>query len=152
MAQQPAANDRFQTAVNDALWEREDLVGAYANRELRPGEVMLLVRNRDDFTGRVLELGCGAGRLTGYLIQLGGDVHATDVNQTMLDQAARQYPGARYERLDMRELGRLAEGSYDTVLAGFGVIDVLDDAERGRVLDDIHRLLAPGGAFIFSTH
>ena len=56
-----------QREANDQLWGRKGLVQAYATRELRPVEVLLLVRYQAALSGRVLELGCGAGRLTGYL-------------------------------------------------------------------------------------
>jgi hypothetical protein len=39
-----AERARAQAGVNAALWRRAELVRAYANRVLRPAEVVLLVR------------------------------------------------------------------------------------------------------------
>jgi len=64
-----------QRLTNDALWRRTDLVERYATRDLRPVEVMLLIRYREALSGRVLELGCGAGRVTGYLAELASHAH-----------------------------------------------------------------------------
>jgi SAM-dependent methyltransferase len=141
-----------QTRVNTDLWRRTDLVRAYANRDLRPVEVLLLVRYRDALSGRVLELGCGAGRLTGYLGALSSDVLATDVAPAMLAAAAQRYPQVRFERLDLREVDRLDAGAFDVVVAGYNLIDILDDEQRRRTLDQLRDRLAPGGLLIFSSH
>jgi len=37
------------------MWARDDLVKRYATRDLRPAEVMLLVRYREALAGRVLD-------------------------------------------------------------------------------------------------
>lgn len=42
--------------------------------------------------------------------------------------------------------------SFDAVVAGFNVLDVLDDADRSLVLDGIHQLLPTGGLFLMSSH
>ena len=139
-----------QDEANTALWRRSDLVGPYANRELRPVEVLLFVRHRQALQGRVLELGCGAGRLTGYLAAISSDVRAVDVSPHMLRAAAQRYPSVRFERRDLREVAGL--GEFDAIVAGYNVLDVLGDDERRRVLGDLHGLLAPGGLLIFSAH
>jgi SAM-dependent methyltransferase len=141
---------RSQAEANDALWRRSDLVRPYANRELRPVEVVLLARHRDALSGRVLELGCGAGRLTGYLAQLGGDVLGVDVSPHMLREAAARYPGVRFERRDLREAAQL--GTFDVVVAGYNVLDVLGDDERRVLLAELRTAIAPGGLLIFSAH
>jgi SAM-dependent methyltransferase len=143
---------RGQARLNAAMWRRRDLVVAYANRELRPVEVLLLVRHREALSGRVLELGCGAGRLTGYLGQLSPDVLATDVSEAMLAAAARRYPGVRFERLDLAALDGLEPGAFDAVVAGYNLLDILDDAARRRALVQLRERLAPGGLLIFSSH
>jgi SAM-dependent methyltransferase len=143
---------RAQARLNTAMWRRTDVVGAYANRVLRPVEVLLLVRYREELSGRVLELGCGAGRLTGYLAALGGDLLATDVSPAMLAAAAARYPGVRFEPADLRALDRLDAGGFDAVVAGYALLDVLDDAERRTALVQLRDRLAPGGLLIFSGH
>src|SRR5688500_10195817 len=68
-----------QRRANDRLWRRTDLVKAYANRELRPVEVMLLLRYTEALSGVVMELGCGAGRFTGYLAEVAKEAHGVDI-------------------------------------------------------------------------
>src|SRR5690348_9366720 len=74
-----------QERVNARMWARSDLVSKYTGRSLRPAEVMILVRHRDEIGPRVLDLGCGAGRLTGYLADLWPEVHGIDVSPAMLE-------------------------------------------------------------------
>lgn len=138
--------------MNDELWQRPDLVAVYASRTLRPPEALLLARYRDDLAGRVLELGCGAGRLTGYLAQLGGDAHGVDVSPAMVDYCRRRYPRARFEVRDLRDLGAYGDASFDAVWASFNVLDVLDDGDRRAVLQEVRRMLAPQGLLLMSSH
>lgn len=147
-----AERARAQAEINAGLWRRADLVRPYANRVLRPVEVILLVRYRDALGGRVLELGCGAGRLTGYLAELSPHVTATDVSPHMLEAAGQPYPGVRFEQRDLRDLAAFADASFDAIVAGYNLLDVLDDVQRRATLAEVHRMLAPGGLLVFSGH
>lgn len=150
----PAAGHRedAQSRANDRLWARPDLVKAYATRVLRPVEVMLLVRYREALSGRVLELGCGAGRLTGYLSEIASSTLGLDISPAMVAYCRKRYPRATFEEGDLRDVGALEPGSFDVIVASYNVIDVLGDAERSGVLDGIHQALRPGGLLIMSSH
>ncbi len=141
-----------QVRVNEEMWAHADLVDHYASLTLRPPEVMLLVRYREALSGRVLELGCGGGRLSGYLLELARDFHGLDISQAMVAHCQSAYPRGIFEQGDLRDLSRYDTGSFDVVFAPFNVLDVLDDAERRRVLGEIHRMLAGGGLLTMSTH
>lgn len=141
-----------QGRANAALWERGDHVAFYANRELRPVEIMILVRYRESLSGRVLELGSGAGRLTGFLAELARDAHGLDISPRMVEHSRRAYPSATFDEGDLRDLSRYESGSFDAVFASFNVLDVLDHGERGRVLGDVADLLRDDGLLILSTH
>jgi SAM-dependent methyltransferase len=141
-----------QRRANDRLWSRTGLIGAYANRTLRPVEVMLLVRYKAELSGRVLELGCGGGRVTGYLAEIATSAHGIDISPEMVDYCRRTYPNATFSEGDLRDVGRMGPGSFDAVVAPNNILDVLGDAERREVLDGIHQLLSPGGLLIMSSH
>lgn len=147
-----ATHDDGQRRANDELWRRADLVKAYATRDLRPVEVMLLVRYREALAGRVLELGCGAGRLTGHLAELASAAHGLDISPAMVEYGRRAYPRATFSEGDLHDLSAFDDGSVDVVVATYNVIDVLGDEERRGVLDAIHRVLAAGGLLVMSTH
>lgn len=95
---------------------------------------------------RVLDAGCGTGRVAVRLAELGYDVVGVDVDASMLDQARAAAP-----ELDWR-LGDLAtfelEERFDVVLVAGNTIPLL---EPGTLLDACERLghhLTPGGVVV----
>jgi SAM-dependent methyltransferase len=142
----------FQERLNRSFWARGTTVRSYANRVLRPVEVVLLALHRDDLRGRVLELGSGGGRVTGYLAALGGEVTGLDVSPAMVAHGRATYPDVRFEVGDLRELASFGPAAFDAVFASFNVLDVLGHEERVRVVGDLHELIAPGGLLILSAH
>jgi SAM-dependent methyltransferase len=147
-----AAPGAAQAEVNERLWAGEDLVEHYAERTLRAPEVMLLVRYRDALAGRVIELGCGGGRLSGYLSEIAREYRGIDISPLMVEHCRRVYPAGTFELGDLRELSGYESACFDVVLAPFNVIDVLDDADRRRTLAQIHRMLCPDGLLMMSSH
>jgi SAM-dependent methyltransferase len=147
-----AAQAGAQERLNADFWARGDQVSYYATEELRAAERTLLERHRDALAGRVLELGCGAGRLTGHLCELARMLHAVDLSPAMVAFCRSRYPRAVFSEADLRDLSQFGDDSFDVVVAPFNVLDVLGDAERRRALDQIHRALVVGGLLIMSSH
>jgi SAM-dependent methyltransferase len=145
-----AQSDQLQ--VNASAWQRGDHVAEYANRRLLPVEAMILIRYREPLSRRTLEVGCGAGRILGYVAQLGGEAHGIDISPAMVDHCRTRYPEAHASVGDLANIGASAQGPFDVVLALDNVLDVFDDGERRRVLGDLRMLLAPEGLLIFSSH
>jgi SAM-dependent methyltransferase len=141
-----------QRRANDRVWTSGRHLGAYANRHLRPVEVVILARYREALSGSVLEIGSGAGRLTGYLAELGGTVLGIDVSTEMVGYSRRRYPDATFETRDLRDIAGLGSATFDAVFAPFNILDVVDDADRRRCLDAIHGVLRADGLFVLSTH
>ncbi len=141
-----------QEQANARTYEAMSVAAHFDSRSLRPVEVMILVRHREPLSGRVLEIGCGGGRLLGYLVALGGEVHAIDVSPAMVEHCRRLYPAAQVRLGDMRELRAATDGRFDVVFPSFNVLDVYDDRVRRQVLSQIRELLAPSGLLIFSSH
>jgi SAM-dependent methyltransferase len=137
------ANARYWTA---------DHVRDYATRDLRPVEALILDRYRDELTGRLLEVGCGAGRITGHLAEIAGHVHALDISPSMIAYCRWAYPQCSFRIADMRDLSEYDDGLFNGLVASFNVIDVLNHDERESALADWRRVLAPGGLLIMSSH
>jgi SAM-dependent methyltransferase len=138
--------------TNAQIWAEDDFVEFYASRELRPVESLLLASHRGALAGHVLELGGGAGRLTGHLIEVAQSVHGLDLSPAMVAYCRRTYHGATFSEGDLRDLSRFGGASFDAVIAPFNVLDALDDGERQGVLEQIHDLVRPGGILIMSSH
>ncbi len=138
--------------VNVAEWGRARYVGYYSHRQLRPVEIVLLTRFAEDFRGRVVELGCGAGRVTGYLAQNAREAWGIDLSPEMIAAARARYGRARFLEGDIRDLSHFDTGAVDVVFAGCNILDVFDDDERRATLREIRRALAPGGLLVMSSH
>jgi SAM-dependent methyltransferase len=138
--------------LNRGSWARGRFVREYAHRVLRPVEVVLLVRYREDLSGRVLELGCGAGRITGYLVQLAREAYGIDLQPQMLAECRRRYPRGTFIQGDIRDLSRFEPGSLDAVIAGCNTLDIFSDEERRTMLREIRGVLRDGGLFVMSAH
>lgn len=138
--------------INDAAWSDPRLVAEYATTALRPPEAAILDRHREALAGRVLELGCGGGRLSGHLLALGCELHGIDRIPTMVEHCRAAYPAGTFATGDLRDLSALEPASFDAVVAGFNVLDVLGHDERLGVLRTLHALLRPGGTLVFSSH
>jgi SAM-dependent methyltransferase len=141
-----------QAEVNASLWTRGHMRFYYRRQDLRPAEQGILERYSDALSGRVLELGCGGGRITRHLVAGAEHVTGIDISAAMVAECRRLFPGARFRQGDLRDLSGIDPGPWDVVVAGFNVLDVLDAGDRARVLDAIHGLLRPGGLLIMSSH
>jgi SAM-dependent methyltransferase len=119
---------------------------------LTPAEVQIFIRHHDKLSGRVLEVGCGAGRMLAYLLMVGADAHGVDLAPRMVEFCRRTLPDAKVSIGDAAALPASVEGPFDVVIAPDHLIDVFADDERRRVIADIRGLLAGDGLFIFSTH
>jgi SAM-dependent methyltransferase len=124
----------------------------YHRQSLRSAEQRILERYSGALSGRVLELGCGAGRITRHLVAGADEVTGIDISATMVAECRRSFPGARFLRGDLRDLSIVGPGPWDVVVAGFNVLDVLDAEGRAEVLDAIYGLIRPGGLLIMSSH
>ncbi|MFB8208509.1 MULTISPECIES: class I SAM-dependent methyltransferase [unclassified Streptomyces] len=93
--------------------------------------------------GRVADLGCGPGHVTGHLAGLGLDAFGVDASPAMVALARRAWPGLRFEAGEMGALD-LADGALDGVLSRWSVIHT-PPAELPPVLAEFSRVLAPGG-------
>ncbi len=140
-----------QRAVNASLWSGKDLVKHYVNSTLKPPERAWLSTYREELSGKVLELGCGAGRFTGHAAALGGEVLATDVSELMLRETHRRY-GVATARIDLHELSAVVGATYDAVVLTANLLDILGDDDRNVALDQLCDLLAPQGVLLFSSH
>jgi SAM-dependent methyltransferase len=115
--------------------------------------VTALVRYKADIHNRrVLDLGCGAGRLAMFLRPLTDHYVGVDVSPHMIAYCRRTFPEMRFEQADMRSLPFIPDGAFDAVLAVFNLFDAVSHEDRLRTLAEIRRVLAPDGLLAFSAH
>ncbi|MBD0672129.1 class I SAM-dependent methyltransferase [Streptomyces sp. CBMA156] len=101
--------------------------------------------------GRVLDLGCGAGRNAIHLASLGFEVDAVDLSATAIawaEERAREAgpgTGLRFHRADVFD-AELPDAHYDLVYDS-GCLHHLAPHRRVSYLALLDRVLAPGGHF-----
>ncbi|MEV5170471.1 class I SAM-dependent methyltransferase [Streptomyces flaveolus] len=100
--------------------------------------------------GPVADVGCGTGRITAYLHELGMAAFGIDLSPAMIQIARRDHPGLRFEVGSMTDLD-LADASIAGLVAWYSLIHVPDD-EIGSVLRHFRRVLRPGGPLLLSFH
>ncbi|ONM47973.1 class I SAM-dependent methyltransferase [Nocardia donostiensis] len=98
--------------------------------------------------GRVLDAGCGPGRLGGYLHRAGHTVVGVDVDPVLIAAAQEDHPGPTWLVGDLAELdlsSRGVEPDFDIVVCAGNVMTFLAPSTRRTVLAGFARHLAPGG-------
>ena len=135
--------------VSDYL-EAAEKVGLWASEKI-------VIEKFVPKTARILELGCGAGRIAHGLCALGyTDILATDFSENMVRAAqslGRKYAdSAAFAVCDATEIN-LPDESFDAVIFGFnGLMQIPKSKNRQKALAEIFRVLKPDGVFIFTTH
>ena len=114
----------------------------------RPGVIELLP---DPIGKRVLDVGCGSGPLSAWLVSHGAEVVGFDVSPSMVRAAqSRCRSGARFRVADLGEpLDFLVDASIDVVVASLVFHYMRDWVES---LLELRRVLRPGGVIVMSTH
>ncbi|MGH8051725.1 MAG: class I SAM-dependent methyltransferase [Arenimonas sp.] len=96
---------------------------------------------------RVLDIGCGAGHLTGALQSVGiSEVWALEPSPYLLQHAARDFPGANFVQ-GVIENSDLPSASFDGAGACF-VFHEIPPRQANAALRELSRLLVPGAKLI----
>jgi ubiquinone/menaquinone biosynthesis C-methylase UbiE len=118
-------------------------------------ELSLLTGGRDPKQLRLLEIGCGIGRMTRYLAELFGEVYATDVSEEMIRQAQQRLQGIaniRFYETNGCDFAELPSDYFDLAFSAY-VYQHVPSAEVIRAsLSDAYRVLKPGGVFKFQVN
>ncbi len=96
---------------------------------------------------RVLELGCGTGYFTRALASTGAQITAIDISVDLLAAAQRECPSENvsFEVQNAYDL-TAADATFDSVVGS----SVLHHLEVDAALQEIHRVLKPGGSVNFT--
>lgn len=99
----------------------------------------------------VLELACGPGNITNYLLQKRPDLKilGTDLAPRMLELAKEMNPTVQFQLLDSREILELGK-SFDAIMCGF-CLPYLTKQEAMQLIDDTAKVLNQDGVIYIST-
>ncbi|MCK8646329.1 class I SAM-dependent methyltransferase [Mycobacterium colombiense] len=97
---------------------------------------------------RILDAGCGPGRLGGYLATVGHRVVGVDVDPALIEAAEQDYPGPRWLVGDLAELDLPARGiaePFDVIVSAGNVMAFLAPSTRIQVLSRLRAHVADNG-------
>ena len=99
---------------------------------------------------KVLEIGCGPGNITRYLLRKRSDLKilGTDIAPNMIELARKNNPNARFEVMDGRKIGELEE-KFDGVVGGF-CLPYFSSEEAEKLIVDAASLLNERGVIYLS--
>lgn len=104
--------------------------------------------------GKILEIGCGAGNLSVYLIQLGFDVTGIDISETAVFWAKKRLNKlnltAKFLVSDVSNLSLFNSSSFDISIDSLCLHCLIDEV-RSKSLSEIYRVLKVGGEFLVIT-
>jgi tRNA (cmo5U34)-methyltransferase len=120
----------------------------------REGEGVLVRDLAGALPGRVLDLGCGNGRLTALVLAGYPESTATcaDMSPTMLDAARAAFAGddrvtvADHDFTEPLPIDGPFAGPFDAVVTSLAVHHATDERKR-TLYAEVARLLSPGGVF-----
>ncbi|OBB14483.1 SAM-dependent methyltransferase [Mycolicibacterium setense] len=100
---------------------------------------------------RILDAGCGPGRVGGYLAGVGHQVVGVDVDPVLIEAAENDHPGPRWLVGDLAELDLPARGiadPFDIVVSAGNVMTFLAPSTRVQVLGRLRAHLADDGRVV----
>ncbi|WP_345981395.1 class I SAM-dependent methyltransferase [Streptomyces sp. DSS69] len=98
---------------------------------------------------RVLDAGCGTGRIAIRLAELGHHCTGVDVDASMLAVARREAPAQEWLLGDLARTDTLGlEPDFDLVLAAGNVIPLLAPGTEAAVIGQLSAALRPGGLLV----
>ena len=99
-------------------------------------------------SGNLLEIGCGTGRGLEILVNAADHYTGIDKWESLTSELQKQYPQSDFKAMVIPPFAGIEDNSFDCVVS-FQVIEHIKDDKA--FLQEIHRVLKPGGKAIIST-
>ena len=97
----------------------------------------------------ILEIGCGTGKNTFFLSQIGDQIHAVDFSQGMIEKAKEKVraENVQFSIMDITKRWRLDDGSFDLIACNL-VLEHMDDISFA--FSEAFRVLQSNGRFFIN--
>ena len=149
-------NARYYVATGRPDWTEEEF---FASGEQAVSEDILtdmtnVCQGKAPQEMRVLEIGCGAGRLTRALAELFGEVHAVDVSGEMVERARAAlagFPRAHVYQNNGCDLSVIPPLEFDFAYSAIVFQHIPSHEIIENYVREVHRVLRPGALFKFQV-
>lgn len=103
--------------------------------------------------GKVLEVGCGTGRLLINALNGGADIYGIDISQSMIDVLNGKLSKDQHHRISKQNIANFrSDHKFDLIIAPFRVMmHLLEKEEQLTALNNVYDHLHKHGKFIFDT-
>jgi SAM-dependent methyltransferase len=101
--------------------------------------------------GRVLDFGCGCGRIARHWSGLAGpELHGCDYNPDVVAWCERNLPFMRMAENELDPPSPYESGSFGLIYV-LSVLTHLDERRQRAWMEEFRRILRPGGVLVFTT-
>jgi SAM-dependent methyltransferase len=138
---------------NRKVFQRRAVLRQYGSASgwLEPGEQAALLCVAEEARGApILDLGIGGGRTAPLLNRISADYHGIDFAPAMVSLAQTRFPTFDFREMDARCMD-FHNGTFALALFSYNGIDSVDLEGRRAIMREVHRVLRPGGCFVFSA-
>ncbi|MDX2031195.1 MAG: methyltransferase domain-containing protein [Blastocatellia bacterium] len=145
----------INTAKHEQTEEEFDASGRREMEILVLPELALLTGGRDPRGLRLLEIGCGIGRMTKHLAAIFGEVHSTDVSGEMIAKARARLQAlsnVRFHETSGVDFAALPDDSFDAVFSAYVFQHVPGKEVIVSNIRDAFRVARPGGILKLHTN
>jgi cyclopropane fatty-acyl-phospholipid synthase-like methyltransferase len=154
--QRARENARHYVNTANTQWTDDDF---FASGERTVAEEILtdmgnICQGKHPADMRVLEIGCGAGRVTRALAKLFSEVHAVDVSGEMVRQASEAlsgFPQAFVYQNNGKDLTVVPEREFDFAFSSIVFQHIPSREIIENYVREVSRLLRPGALFKFQV-
>jgi len=136
----------------------QDSAGDYSRRPFGAGtdalafEALKVRLESLGCTGRAIDIGCGAGRSTRFLKELGFDAVGLDISPAMLKEALRQDMAGTYVPNVSTDSFPFPDESFDLALSTWAVPELATPAALDQFIREAARVLKPHGRLFVVTN
>jgi len=101
----------------------------------------------------MLDMGVGGGRTTKYFAPLVKSYTGADYASSMIAACKKKYGDKfKFIECDARDMHEIADNSFGFILFSYNGMDSFGHSDRLKALEEIRRVLKPGGIYFFSSH
>ena len=149
-------NARYYVATGSKEWTDEAFFasGEQAVKEDILTDMENICQGREPGKMKVLEIGCGAGRITRALSKIFGEIHAVDVSGEMVaraQQALADRPNVHLYQNNGCDLTVIPDGEYDFAYSNIVFQHIPSREVIETYVTEVNRLLRQGSLFKFQV-